>query len=85
MKMCILRLFWSHSFQTTLIHILVKEQVNLQLGHVKHIGDVNSSSCASHFHSNDNGSHSVRFGHVIITQRHIVWTNYLVGVERCPM
>jgi hypothetical protein len=38
-----IEIIWSHSFQTTLIHILVKEQVNLQLGHVKHIGDANSS------------------------------------------
>ena len=63
----------------------MKEQVGLQLGHVKHIGDANSSSCASHFHSNNNGPHSDGFGHAIITQLQVVWRNYLIGVQCCLM
>ena len=53
----------------------------MQLQHVKHICDVNSSRFACCSNSHNNGPHFDGFGHAIITQTYVAWRNYLIGVE----
>jgi hypothetical protein len=44
-----------------------RNQVGMQLEHMKHVHDINSSRFASHFNSNDNGPYSDDFSNAIIT------------------
>ena len=63
-----------------------REQVGLQLRHVKHIHYV-KFYIVLHLVSTPTTINPIpiNFGHAIITQLHVIWKHYIVGVKCRPM